>query len=299
MSEPIHATPSSPIGIFDSGIGGLTVVQCMQQHLANETLCYFGDTARVPYGTKSPDTVKRYSLEIVEFLKTHEVKIVVVACNTASSLALDEVKAAFDGPVIGVVEPGVRAGAAATRNGRIGVIGTRGTIRSGAYQRRLQQIDPSFHIAAAPCPLFVPLVEEGWIDHAVAERVAEEYLAPLRNEKVDVLILGCTHYPVLSKVIGRVMGEGVALVNSAEEVTREVSQRLGELGLLSETRRYQNLYYASDDIEGFKRLYQRICGKEQGIFLEAPADYFTLVQQLHKYRGRLFTSAAQWFEPMS
>lgn len=299
MNPDAFAVSSAPIGIFDSGIGGLTVARCLQEKLPSETLCYFGDTARVPYGTKSAETVTRYSLEIARFLLSHNAKILVAACNTVSTTALDAVREVFPGPVIGVVEPGVRAAMQATRNGRIGVIGTRGAINSGSYQKRLMAQEPTLRVIAQPCPLFVPLAEEGWTDDRITYEVAKRYLDPLLKESIDVLILGCTHFPLLTDVIQEVMGDGVILINSAQEVTREVHQTLRELGSLSPQKQWQDLFYASDDIAGFERLYRRICGDISASFVEAPSDFFAIVQEVHRYRGRIFADQLQWFQPIS
>ncbi len=296
MARLTQPSSQAAIGIFDSGVGGLTVAHCLQQQLPNETLCYFGDTARVPYGTKSPETVKRYSVEITRFLKSHDVKLIIAACNTVSSVALEEAKSVFSGPVIGVVEPGVRAAAEATTNGRIGVIGTKSTINSAAYQSRLQSLDPSIRIISQACPLFVPLVEEDWINEPEAEKIAEKYLAPLKCEQIDVLILGCTHFPLLTEVIQRVMGDSVTLVNSAKEVTREAAQTLQHHQLASETKRWNDLFYASDDIDGFERMYRRFGGADGARFVEAPSDFFQMVQQIHLYKDSVFAHGIQWFE---
>jgi glutamate racemase len=291
--------PSSAIGIFDSGVGGLTVVQALRNQLPNETLCYFGDTARVPYGTKSAETVKRYSVEIARFLKTHDVKMIVVACNTASSCALDEIRQVFKGPVIGVVEPGVRAAVRTTQRGRIGLIGTRSTVKSAAYQRLLLQENPALHIASQACPLFVSLVEEGWEEEEITYQIAKKYLTPLLEEQIDVVILGCTHYPLMTGVIQRVFGNDVVLVNSAEEVAKEVERTLREHHLCAPHKIYLDLFYASDDIASFKMLYQRIFGDEKGSFVEAPSDFFQLVQEIDQFKGKIFTESLQWFSPVN
>ncbi len=286
-----------PIGIFDSGIGGLTVARALRKRLSNETLCYFGDTARVPYGTKSPETVKRYSVEITRFLKSHNVKMIVVACNTVSSVSLPEIREQFDGPVIGVVEPGVRAAISESKSLRIGVIGTKSTIQSGAYQKRLLEKNKSLHIIAQACPLFVPLVEEGWENDSITLDIAKRYLAPLVEENLDAVILGCTHYPLIDHVIENVMGDKVKLVNSAEEAAIEVEDTLTKQNLLSQTKLLKDLFYASDDIEGFKRLYQRIFGELDSTFVEAPSDFFSIVQEVHRFRDKLRTDPITWFEP--
>jgi glutamate racemase len=217
-----------PIGVFDSGIGGLTVLKELLEHLPGESFVYFGDTARVPYGNKSPETVQRFSRENVRLLLDRGVKMVVVACNTATAEALPMIEREFDVPIIGVIEPGARAAVAATRAQRIGVIGTVGTIRSGAYQKKIKALDPDAKVVASACPLFVPLVEEGWIDTPVTRLVVEQYLRPYVGSTVDTLVLGCTHYPLLKPVIALALGDGVTLVDSAIETAREVSRVLRE-----------------------------------------------------------------------
>jgi glutamate racemase len=216
------------IGIFDSGVGGLTVLKELARQLPGEELVYLGDTARVPYGTKSPATVLRYSLEAAAFLVKRRVKMLVVACNTASSVALEALEQHFSLPVVGVIEPGASKAAALTRNLRVGVIGTEGTVKSGAYARAIQTHDPRIEVTAAACPLFVPLAEEGWAGHSVARTIAAEYLAPLLERKIDTLVLGCTHYPLLKKVLHEVLGPEVQLVDSAEETARMVAALLDE-----------------------------------------------------------------------
>ena len=213
-----------PIGVFDSGIGGLTVLKELLAHLPGESFVYFGDTARVPYGTKSGDTVRRFSRENVRLLLERGVKSVVVACNTASAEALQMLQREFDVPIVGVIEPGVRAAVEASGSGRIGVIGTAATVRSGAYQAGIQQLRAGAEVIAAPCPLFVPLAEEGWVDHPVTEMVAREYLQDFKGHGVEAMVLGCTHYPLLKAVIARVMGESVQLVDSAVETAREARE---------------------------------------------------------------------------
>ena len=290
---------TSAIGIFDSGVGGLTVVQAIRNYLPNETLCYFGDTARVPYGTKSADTVKRYSVEITRFLQSHDVKMIVVACNTASSCALPEIRSVFDGPVLGVVEPGVRAAVAATKTGRVGLIGTRSTVQSGSYQKHLLEQNSSLHIQSQACPLFVSLVEEGWENDEITYQIAHRYLHPFIENALDVLIMGCTHYPLMTHVIQNVMGESVHLVSSAEEVAKEALAMLESMDLMAEEKAYKDLFYASDDIAGFKKLYNRIFQDENGTFVEAPNDFFHIVQEINKFRDQLFRDSIQWFQPLA
>ncbi len=214
------------IGIFDSGVGGLTVLQEVLQTLPDEELNYLGDTARVPYGTKSPSTVIRYSLEAAEFLCRHGAKALVVACNTASSVAVPALEDRFQVPVIGVIEPGALRAVTLSRSGRIGVIGTEATVTSGAYTQAIHRLRPDARVFSAICPLFVPLAEEGWVNHPVTRMVAEEYLAPLLEQKIDTLVLGCTHYPLLKPALRALVGEEVCLVDSAEETARALAGML-------------------------------------------------------------------------
>ena len=251
----------APIGVFDSGIGGLTVVRELMRQLPDERIIYFGDTARVPYGPKSPDTVRRYAREIATWLQHQGVKGIVVACNTATAHALDTLTQEFALPVIGVVEPGARAATRASHGGAIGVIGTAGTIGSGAYERAIRKLAPQSRIAAHACPLFVPLVEEGWLDRDATRLIATEYLAPLRQEHVDTLVLGCTHYPLLKKLIGDVMGPDVQLIDSAQETAAETARVLEAKGLRA-TKRLTgpHRFVASDAPEQFLRMGQRFLG---------------------------------------
>ncbi len=238
---------SSPIGVFDSGIGGLTVVRELVQRLPNESIVYFGDTARVPYGSKSAETVRRYSQEAAAFLLSRGVKMVVVACNTATAHAGALLARTLPVPVLGVIEPGARAAVAATKSGRIGVIGTAGTIGSGAYDLAVRHKLDHARVYAQPCPLFVPLVEEGWVGHDAARLVAAEYLRPLHEMDVDVVILGCTHYPVLRSLVEDVMGNDVALVDSAEETAREIEATLRAGNLLrTDAASPEHTFIASD-----------------------------------------------------
>ena len=222
------------IGVFDSGIGGLTVVREIMARLPGEDIVYFGDTARLPYGTKSPETVLRFSRENLAFLKGKNVKLIVVACNTASSVALPKLEQEESIPLVGVLLPGAHAAARATRNGRIAVIGTTATITSNAYVEALRAIAPDIEIWTRPCPLFVPLVEEGWLDNEITFLTAKAYLEPVIAFGADTLVLGCTHYPLLKGVLSRVLGDGVSLVDSAEETAGEVARVLGEKDLLNE-----------------------------------------------------------------
>lgn len=220
------------IALIDSGVGGLTVVKELIHHLPHENTVYFGDTAHMPYGPRSYEQVRGFVYEILEFLKTQEIKLVIIACNTAASAGLHYYQEKIDLPLLGVIEPGVRAAMGQTRNNKIGVIGTTGTIESGAYQDVFNRLAPGIQLYSQPCPLFVLIVENGLVDSPEAVRVAEEYLLPMKIAGVDTLILGCTHYPLISDVIGKVMGPGVKLISSAEETAREAKKVLGERGLL-------------------------------------------------------------------
>lgn len=225
------AVADRPIGIFDSGLGGLTVLKSLIERLPAEHTVYLGDTARVPYGSKSPETVIRYSLQTANFLVNRGVKLLVAACNTVSATALPSLAERFDVPVVGVIEPGARAAVRHTNGGRIGVIGTRATVASRAYEEAIARIDRDIKVITAPCPLFVSLVEEGWTDNQIARLTAAEYLEPLRREKIDVLLLGCTHYPMLAGVIAEVMGDGVVLIDSSAETVNEVAGILAYRGI--------------------------------------------------------------------
>ena len=251
----------APIGVFDSGLGGLTVVKELLHTLPNERVVYFGDTARVPYGTKSKESIIRFSTEIVQVLLKHKVKMVVVACNTASSLALETIQRKFSVPIVGVIDPGARKAAAATRNKKIGIIATQSTVKSGRYAAKILEHDPRIRVTSRACPLFVPLVEEGWFDHPVTESVAREYLKEIKKAGVDTLILGCTHYPLLKAVVGRIVGPKVHLVDSATEVAGAVKDVLVRKGLLRMALKpATHTYLVSDEPESFKRLAVRFLG---------------------------------------
>lgn len=247
---------TAPIGVFDSGVGGLTVAREIMRQIPNEKIIYFGDTARVPYGSKSRETVTRFSKQIVRFLQTFDVKTIVVACNTASAYALDELEKEIDIPIIGVVKPGAKAASDATKNGKIGVIATEATIGSHIYSKYIKEINPQVTIYGKPCPLFVPLVEEGLWQDPVTDEIAKRYLTELIDIDIDTLILGCTHYPLIRSTLGRVMGENVTLVNPAYETARELKELLVEKDLLNDEQphlgenRYQ--FYVSDGAEKFK-----------------------------------------------
>lgn len=242
-----------PIGVFDSGVGGLTVAREIMRQLPNENLVYFGDTARVPYGSKSPNTVLRFSRQIVNFLRTKDVKAIVVACNTASALALPTIQEEIDIPIIGVVEAGAKTACEVTKTKHIGVIGTEGTIKSRVYTQCLTKLDSDITVVGKPCPLFVPLVEEGLVEDRVTDDIASRYLGELRDYNIDTLILGCTHYPLIRNTIARIMGEQVKLVNPAYETTKSLKELLAKQGLLmsEENRDPVYEYYVSDAVERF------------------------------------------------
>lgn len=253
MSELIK---DAPIGVFDSGFGGLTVVREIMRQIPNEKIIYFGDTARVPYGSKSKETVTRFSRQITHFLQTQHVKTIVVACNTASAYALDELEQEIDIPMIGVVKPGAKVAAETTKNGKVGVIATSATISSEIYTTYIKQIKPNVKVTAKACPLFVPLVEEGLLEDPVTDEIASRYLLELIDLDIDTLILGCTHYPLIRNTIGRIMGEKVTLVNPAYETARELKILLDRNGILQDKKpdlgenKYQ--FFVSDGAEKFK-----------------------------------------------
>jgi len=250
-----------PIGVFDSGIGGLSAVREIFRTLPGESVVYFGDTARLPYGAKSRETVTRFAMEIASFLVRQNVKCLVVACNTASSYALDTLTRSLDLPVIGVIEPAARAAVAKSPHGRIGVIGTLGTVGSGAYPAAIERIAVGASVIARACPLFVPLIEEGWIDHAVTRQVAEEYLLELRNGRLESLILGCTHYPLIAPLVGQLMGSTVALIDSGAEAARATAVLLAERGQLAAGSNPEHRFFLSDEPKNFARVAQAFLGR--------------------------------------
>ncbi|MBI2059019.1 MAG: glutamate racemase [Nitrospirae bacterium] len=253
---------SRPIGVFDSGVGGLTVLRAIHERLPKERLIYLGDTARVPYGTKSRETVIRYAVESTIFLTSRNIKALVIACNTSTAYALDRMKKTFNLPVIGVIEPGVKQALLKTVRNRIGVIGTAGTVASGAYQRELRARRPDARVTAQACPLFVALAEEGWSTGRIAEETARRYLLPLRKRRLDTLVLGCTHYPLLKSTIRKVMGPGVLLVDSAEAVAEEVESVLGDKQLLAEGSGKGSLEIFATDVGGaFRRVAEKFLGR--------------------------------------
>jgi glutamate racemase len=256
-------TDQRPIGIFDSGIGGLTVAKEIFQLLPDESVVYFGDTARVPYGPKSPATVRHYSREAAAFLMSQDIKMLVVACNTATAHAAQALAEELAVPVIGVVEPGARTAARTTRTRRIGVIGTAGTIASGAYDLAVRRLVEDARVYAQPCPLFVPLIEEGWQSHPATRLVADEYLRHLHEVDIDVLILGCTHYPLLASVIHDILGPTVQLVDSARETAIEVQRVLQQNDLLRlATGQATHAFFASDSPMRFREVGSRFLGNK-------------------------------------
>ena len=254
---------AKPIGVFDSGIGGLTVVKKISQTFPDENIIYFGDTARVPYGSKSNSTVIEYSIQDARFLMNKGVKIIVAACNTASSVALNAVKKEFNLPVIGMIEPGAKAAAEKTNNGKIGVIGTRATINNKAYSKEIKKINPALEVYEKACPLFVPLAEEGWIKHAAVYQVAEEYLKELRGKKIDTLVLGCTHYPILSEVIQEVIGTNVKLIDSGVASAEALDKELKRMDLFA-VRNFSGVqeFYVSDIPIKFKEVAELFFGRK-------------------------------------
>ena len=253
------------IGVFDSGLGGLTAVKQIMRELPNESIIYFGDTGRVPYGSRSKETIIKYSKNDINFLLSKDVKLIVIACGTASSAALPALRGDYEIPIIGVVEPTAAAALNATKNGKIGIIGTSGTIKSGSYEKLLKEARPDIITFSQACPLFVPLVENGHFDTKVTELVVSEYLENIRTQGVDTLILGCTHYPLLKNTIARFMGSGVTLIDAGAEVAKELKRHFDKNELHSrEHDRQQYQYYVSDDIAGFAEL--------GGMFLEQKID---------------------------
>lgn len=253
----INEKRRAPVGVFDSGVGGLTVAREIMRQLPNENLVYFGDTARVPYGSKSKDNIIRYSRQIIHFLKTKEVKAIVIACNTASALALDVVQKEEDLPIIGVIRPGARAAVMATKNKKIGVIGTEATVQSQMYSKVMKTMEPEVTVIGKACPLFVPLVEEGFAKHHVTEEIIDFYLASMKKEEgIDTLILGCTHYPLLRSRIKEYMGEKIHLVNPAYETAMDLKALLEEMDMANDLQEKEHAsysFYVSDAADKFKQ----------------------------------------------
>jgi glutamate racemase len=251
-----------PIGIFDSGIGGLTVLKEILRVLPDENTIYLGDTARVPYGIRSPETVIRYSFENAKFLSFKDIKILVIACNTASSVSLDAIRSRVSIPVVGVIEPGAKAAVRATRSKKIGVIGTEATVRSNAYTKAIQAIDESIEVFGHACPLFVPLVEEGWTEGHIAGLIAKKYLESLSGIGIDTVVLGCTHYPLLKNVIAEVLDGGVHLIDSAIEISQEIRVILGDLGIKRDKKSPPfREYYVTDSPERFLKVGEQFLGQ--------------------------------------
>lgn len=252
-----------PIGVFDSGIGGLTVVKRLASTLPNENIIYFGDTARVPYGSKSNSTVIEYSIQNTKFLLQKNIKALVVACNTASSIAIPDLKKMFDIPIIGMIEPGSRMALSKTHNKKIGVIGTRATISNLAYSKEIKRLNEKAEVFEKPCPLFVPLAEEGWIKHRATYEIAEEYLKELREEEIDTLVLGCTHYPILTEVIQKVIGLNVSLIDSGVASSELIKLELEKFNLISDSGTIGSQeYYVSDIPAKFKEVAELFLGRE-------------------------------------
>ncbi len=261
----IKPLDAQPIGVFDSGIGGLTVVRALMQRLPHENIVYFGDTARVPYGPKSPQVVREYTAQDTAFLVSHNVKMVVVACNTVSSVALDVVQKHAKVPVVGVIVPGAKAAVEATKKKRIGVIGTVGTISSNAYANAIRQFDAHIEVFGHACPLFVPLAEEGWTEHQATELIAKEYLFPMKLHKIDTLVLGCTHYPILKNIIKRTLNDDIALIDSGEATAIEVERVLEGQQIRNLSRQKANVqFFVSDIPQKFTEVGERFLGQTLG-----------------------------------
>jgi len=252
--SPNHSSGGA-IGVFDSGVGGLTVLREILRALPNEDCMYLGDTARIPYGTKSPETVVRFARKNADFLVSQGIKFLVVACNTAASAGLDTIREHAGVPTIGVIRPGAARACRVSKNGRVGVIGTRATVSSGAYEREMRVIDRDIQVYSAPCPLFVPLAEEGWVDNDVTALVAQRYLSELAAQDIDTLVLGCTHYPLLKTVIAQTVGYDVSIVDSATPVAREVQLMLAERNLeKTDEHKRRVSFYVTDDPDTFARV---------------------------------------------
>jgi len=258
-----------PVGIFDSGLGGLTVVREVQRILPEESIIYFGDTARVPYGTKSNETVQKFSREITNFLIEKRVKAVVIACNTASAVALHDLRNRYNLPILGVVNPGARAAISVTLNNIVGAIGTTSTIVSDAYAKTINELNSDIQVYSQACPLLVPLVEEGWLNHSITKQVLEVYLRPLVEKKMDSIILGCTHYPLLKQTIKRVLPNTIRIVDSAEVVALDLKEMLTNKKLRNQTVVPQYQYFLTDLPKQFQKIGER--------FLGAPIDPLEIV----------------------
>ena len=252
----MESRKTAPVGVFDSGVSGLTVAREISRQLPEENIVYFGDTARVPYGSKSQNTIIRFSEQIIRFLKTKQVKAIVIACNTASALALDAVRDEFDIPIMGVVIPGARAAVEATKNRHVGVVGTDATVQSGMYTKVIREMAPDITVIEKACPLFVPLVEEGFKEHVVTQEIIEYYLESMKHTDIDAMILGCTHYPLIRSKIREYMGDRIQIVNPAYETAMDLKKMLEERGMANDGRTEQHSrysFYVSDAAEKFRR----------------------------------------------
>lgn len=261
--DSLKSNNNCPIGVFDSGLGGLTVLSAIHKLMPSEDIVYFGDSGRTPYGTKSKETVLKYTFQDMNFLVKQGVKMIVIACNTASACSLKTVRQHYSLPIVEVVEPGSRAAVNATRNGKIGVIGTAATVASGVYENAVKNLLPDCEFHAKACPMFVPLVEEGWWDNDISRSIAAEYLCDMKASGVDTLVLGCTHYPYLQKVIGEVMGDDIVLVNSALEVAKSVRDELDKNNLSASSDKVGKVsYFTSDSVDKFAALGSVFLGEE-------------------------------------
>jgi glutamate racemase len=273
MDAPLIMSNAKPIGVFDSGVGGLTVVKELLDAVPNEHIVYFGDTARVPYGTKSARVVREFAVQDALILLKHDVKMIVVACHTATSMAMDLLTERFDLPIIGVVEPGIKAGLEVTKNGKIGVIGTRSTISSGTYPKLLAKADPEIEVFTQACPLFVPLVEEGWLDQEVTRQVAHIYLDAFLDNQVDTVILGCTHYPLLKPLLNEVLGPSISLIDSAEETAKAVHGMLTQNALQADSKQKAvHQYLVSDIPYQFRQIGERFLGRRLESLTQVDVD---------------------------
>ena len=259
----MQVNPNNPIGVFDSGIGGLTVVRALMERLPFENIIYFGDTARVPYGVKSVETISRYARQITEFLLQQQVKLLIVACNTMSAVAFQVIEDISPVPVLGVIDAGASRAVAETYNKCVGVIGTPATINSNAYQKAISKHDPEIRIFSQPCPLFVPLVEEGWLDHQVTRLTAQEYLKPVIAQDIDTLVLGCTHYPLLKPLLQEILGDKIRLVDSAQAITEETGKLLSKKNIRNgQQKPPEYRYYVTDVPIRFQEIGERFLGRE-------------------------------------
>lgn len=266
-----------PIGVFDSGLGGLTCVKQIMNLLPGENIIYFGDTGRVPYGTRSAETITKYSVGDINFLKTFDIKAVVIACGTVSSIAMDYLKTKFDLPIIGVVEPAAAAAVKATKNNKIGIIGTSGTVSSGKYAQQIKNLLGSATITSTACPLFVPFVENGYFDHKATRLIAEEYLAEIKSSSADTLIMGCTHYPLLKPLIGDIMGSNVTLIDPGYETAVYLKEYLEKHDMQSDGNSGEYSFYVSDKVDNFEKL--------GGMFLSREIKGNVHTVDIEKYSG--------------